>query len=113
MGNSDARVSACDAPASTSSCTRTARNSAVASQATGANEIWLYSLEQRTQNHDENATDHTQRQHCGDRLSVIGRDHGEQVCVLAPHPDEALVAPATGTEESASSKRNTPTPVRH
>lgn len=66
----------------------------------GVCQIRRYSLQQHAQKHDQNTPDHTQHQNRGDRLFVLCCDHGEQVCVLTPHPDEAWVAPAAGVEGS-------------
>lgn len=59
-----------------------------------------YSLQQHAQKHDQNTPDHAQHQNRCDRLFVVCCDHGEQVCVLTPHPDEPWVAPASGVEGS-------------
>lgn len=58
-----------------------------------------HSLQQRAQQHDENAADDAHHQRRGQRLlPVVGGDDGQQVGVFAPHADEACVAPAAGTE---------------
>lgn len=99
-GNSDAPVSACDTLVSTNNCTRTKEKCASCPEGKGGYQARRYSLQQHTQKHDQNTADHAQHQDRGDRLFVLCCDHGEQVRVLTPHPDEAWVAPAAGADAS-------------